>query len=166
MCSSFKSLPHDRKISIVKSNGICMNCLKPGHFSKQCKSLHHCKTCQKPHHTLLHIDNTPALNSPTPTQPKPNVSVPVVSSNAATNLSRNPLMMTCMVLVEAPDGSTVKARALLDSASSASFVSERLVKGLCLPRAHQNTTISGTAGLTRNSLQAIANLTFVCSDWL
>ena len=68
-------------------------------------------------------------------------------------------MMTCMVLVEAPDDSTVKARALLDSASSASFVSERLVKRLCLPRLHQNTTISGIAGLTRNALQAIANLT-------
>lgn len=68
-------------------------------------------------------------------------------------------MMTCMILVEAPDSSTVKARALLDSASSASFVSERLIKGICLSCAHQNTTICGIAGLTHNSLQAIANLT-------
>ena len=53
----------------------------------------------------------------------------------------------------------VNARALLDSASSSSFVSERLVKSLCLPRIHQTTTICGVAGLTRNSLQSLTNLT-------
>ena len=67
--------------------------------------------------------------------------------------------MTCNVLVGAPDGSTVTARALLDSASSASFVSERLVKSLCLPRLHQNTTISGVAGLSSSSRQALTNVT-------
>ena len=85
-CSRFKSLLHDHKINIVKSNGICVNCLKLGHFVKQCKSLHHCKTCQKPHHTLLHIDNTPTLSSSTPTPPKPCLNAPVVL-NGATNLS-------------------------------------------------------------------------------
>ena len=156
-CPRFKSLSHDEKISTVKLNGVCINCLKPGHFLKQCKSLHRCRTCQKPHHSLLHIDNTPTSNASTPQTNS--LVVPRVTSNASGDLSRNTLMMTCMVLVEAPDGSTVKARALLDSASSASFVSERLVKGPCLPRLHQNTTISGIAGLTRNALQAIANLT-------
>ena len=126
---------------------------------RQCKSLHHCKICQKPHHTLLHIDSTLTSSPLPPTSPKPNPKVPLVSSNTAAHLARNPLLMTCRILVETPDGSTVRARALLDSASSASFVSERLVKGLCLPRFHQNTTISGVAGLTRNSLQAITNLT-------
>lgn len=150
-CSRFKLLPHDQKVSVVKSNGVCMNFLRPGHFVKQCKSSHHCKTCQRPHHTLLHIDGTPTLPQPS--------HAPEISSNASSDLSRNPLMMTCVVLVKAPDGSTVKARALLDSASSASFVSECLVKGLSLPRLHQNTTISGIAGLTRNSLQSIANVT-------
>ena len=53
----------------------------------------------------------------------------------------------------------MKASALLDSALSASFVSERLVKGLCLPRYPQNTTISGVAGLMCSSLQALTNLT-------
>ena len=70
-CSRFKLLSHDQKISTVKSNGVCMNCLKPGHFLKQCKSLHHCRTCQKPHHTLLHIDNTPTSNTSTPPSPEP-----------------------------------------------------------------------------------------------
>ena len=113
---------------------------------------HHCKTCQRPHHTLLHIDSTPAT-------PQPSLAPHDVSSNASSDFSRNPLMMTCMVSVQAPDGSNVKARALLDSASSASFISERLVKGLSLPRLHHNTTISGIAGLTHNCLQSITNVT-------
>ena len=63
-CPRFKLLPHDKKISTLKSNGTCINCLKPGHFVKQCKSLHHCKTCQKPHHTLLHLDYLPKSSVP------------------------------------------------------------------------------------------------------
>ena len=65
--------------------------------------------------------------------------------------------MTCQVLVKAHDNSSVKARALLDSASSTSFVSERLAQSLCLPRFHHNIRISGIAGLSHQSrLQSVA----------
>ena len=67
--------------------------------------------------------------------------------------------MACRVLVDPPDGSTIEARALLDSASSAFVVSERLAQTLCLPRTRQNTKISGVAGLSHTSpLQSIATL--------
>ena len=56
-------------------------------------------------------------------------------------LASNP--MTCQVLV---NNSSVKAHALLDSASSTSFVSEHLAQSLCLPRFHHNIRISGIAG--------------------
>ena len=49
-------LPHDKKLSTLRSNNLCMNCLKPGHFIKGCQSSHRCKRCQKPHHTLLHLE--------------------------------------------------------------------------------------------------------------
>ena len=65
------------------------------------------------------------------------------------------LLMTCRVQVEAPDGSTMEARAILDSGSSASFISEWLAQGLHLPRSNQSTRISGVAGFTRNSVQPI-----------
>ena len=54
----------------------------------------------------------------------------VVSSNTAIQLKSNSLLMTCRVLVYAPDGTHIEARALLDNASSASFVSERLAQTL------------------------------------
>ena len=49
---------------------------------------------------------------------------------------------------------------VLDSASSASFVSEHLSQSLRLPRFRQGVQISGIAGLSRDSpLQAVASLT-------
>ena len=114
---------HDQNFSTLKSNKVCMNCLKPGYFVKHCKSLHHCKACQKPHHTLLHIDNTPTSSTPS-TVPEFDPKAPLVSSNTAANLAQNLLLITCRVLIEAPDSSTVKARAL--------YTRFRLILFVCL----------------------------------
>ncbi len=65
--------------------------------------------------------------------------------------------MTCRILVSAPDGTSVEARALLDNASSASFVSERLAQSLRLPRVNQAITVSGIVGLKHKvSAQSVA----------
>ena len=48
-------------------------------------------------------------------------------------MTSDSLLMICRVLVHGPNGSSVESRALLDSASSASFVSERLAQSLRLP---------------------------------
>jgi len=57
-----KSLPHDRMMTILRENKLCMKCVRPGHFVRQCQSLHHCRQCQKPHHTLLHVDSKETLS--------------------------------------------------------------------------------------------------------
>ena len=56
------------------------------------------------------------------------------------------------VLVDAPDGSSVKARAILDSVLSASIVSEHLSQSLRLPQFQLVVQTSGIAGLSHNSL--------------
>ena len=153
-CARFKSLSHDRMLSTLKTNGLCMNCLRPGHFSKQCQSLNRCRKCSRPHHTLLHLEAPSASDK---TSLTPVVEHTVSSSHAATGITSSPLLMTCQVLVKASDGSPVKARALLDSGSSSSFVSERLAQGLGLPKSRHNLRISGVAGLSHQSpLQSIA----------
>ena len=66
--------------------------------------------------------------------------------------------MTCRVLVAAPNGSAMEVRALLDNASSASFISERLTQGLALPCVHQSVHVSGIAGSPPKSpIQSIAS---------
>ena len=154
VCTKFKSMPHDKKVAILKTNDLCMNCFGSGHFVRQCKSLHRCKKCQKPHHTLLHVEGqgeTPPTPPPTNTIEKP------VVSNTAVGLKSDSLLMTCRVLVSALDGSSIEARAILDSASSASFISERLAQSLCLPRSNRNARILGIAGISHKSpIQSVA----------
>ena len=164
-CPRFRDMSHESKINTVKSNGLCMNCLTPNHFVKQCTSTHRCKRCQKPHHTLLHtngVPHKPASSSMNPSAPAfapdPANTVNKVSSNIAIQLRSNALMMTSRVLIHAPDGTAVEARALLDNASTASFVSARLAQSLRLPRVSQRARISGVAGLHhQSSNQSITN---------
>ena len=89
-CTKFKALPHERMIATLKSNKICMNCLRPDHFVRQCKSNHRCKKCQKPHHTLLHIATIP----PTQNSLSPPASAMSVPAHAAMELKSNALFMT------------------------------------------------------------------------
>ena len=72
-----------------------------------------------------------------------------VSANmAATKLEPCSLLMTCQVQILASDGSSVKTRALLDSGSSASFISEKLVQSLRLNRTKQRVSVSGIGGIS------------------
>ena len=50
-CLQFKPLPHDKMLSTIRSSNVCLNGLKPGHFSKSCRSNNRCRKCQS--HTTL-----------------------------------------------------------------------------------------------------------------
>lgn len=62
------------------------------------------------------------------THPPPEATPNPIATNAAAGMASNSLLMTCNVLVDAPDRSSVTACALLDSASSAFFVPERMAQ--------------------------------------
>lgn len=72
---------------------------------------HHrwCSKCQRPHHTLLHVETPNSQSAP---------DMNTVTSHAATGLKANTLMMTCHAQITGPDGSAAKAHGLLDCASS------------------------------------------------
>ena len=153
ICSQFKSMNHNQRVSIIKSNNLCMNCLGTNHFVRECKSNHKCKRCQRPHHTLLHEDSP----KDTPSAPPEDSSSSPVTSHTVVNagLKSSSLLMTCRILVVFPKGSSSEARAILDSASSASFISDHLARTLILSR---NTHITGIAGLSHKSpTQSISN---------
>ena len=76
-----------------------------------------------------------------------------VSSNASAGSNvPNTLLMTCQVQIQAPDSTSVKARALLDSESTMSFVSERIVQSLGL-----RLTVSGIGGMSTKSSQSFVS---------
>ena len=146
-CSKFRSLSHAEKMDLLRSNSYCLNCLRPGHFVKKCRSLNHCKHCQRPHHTLLHVEREDPTRTPSSTEATP--AATSESANLHVSVSSNILLMTCQVMVETPQG-VVKARALLDTGSSASFVTERLAQSLHLNRFSQNAKICGIAGISHS----------------
>ena len=126
ICTKFKAMSPEDKMQVVKVNRLCTNCLGGGHFKNQCKSLHKCKVCQKSHHTLLHSETQNKASPRSQDRATAQADTPV-GSHAVTRLKSDVLLMTCRVLITAPDGSTVEARALLDNTSSASLISEQLI---------------------------------------
>ena len=164
-CPRFKLLPHDQMLSTIRTSNICMNCLKPGHFARNCSSNNRCRRCQKPHHTLLHSETKQATEQSserttpsTPTVAPSTLAVAPTVPTCAQSGSGSALLMTCQMLVHSPDGSCFRARGLLDSGSSASFISERLAQSLRLPLSTQQVRITGITGMSRNSpLQSIAS---------
>ena len=113
-CAQFKSMSHGDKLQAIRSNHLCINCLGSGHFKNQCKSVHKCKVCQKHHHTLLHSNTQDQLHTRSDTLPTQDDTR--VGTHTASRVNSDVLLMTSRVLITAPDGSSVEARALLDNA--------------------------------------------------
>lgn len=112
---------------------------------KKCKSLHHCKHCHRTHHTLLHVERDNSAGTQTPTR-----STLGESTNLHVSLGSNVLLMTCQVMVETPHG-VIKARALLDTGSSVSFVTEHLAQSLHMSRRSQEAKICGISGISHSN---------------
>ena len=146
-CSTFKSMSPDNKTSTLKSNDLCFDCLRPGYYSKQCTTLHHCKRCQGLQHSFLHSQPAQEPSNSTHTLP-PTTKVP---SLLTTSIKPNSLLVTCCVMVMSPRGLSVQARRILDSASSISFISERLAQELHLSHTCEILSVSGVAGLSHKS---------------
>ncbi|XP_029176359.1 uncharacterized protein LOC114944555 [Nylanderia fulva] len=66
----------------------------------------------------------------------------------ASTTNNTVLLATAMIKLISHSGRTVKVRALLDSGSEASFVSERVAQQLQLRRRRVNVTVSGLQGVT------------------
>ena len=138
---------HDHTKGIVKQNGVhvCMNCLRPGHFHKQCplpKVVKNSKT-----HTILHFMLIP--KSETWCDLVQNL-YPRKSQLLFHLMPSNYIIITrfdimCHVKVVCHNSSTMQARALLDSVLSASFIMELLAQCLCLMCHHHGVNISATS---------------------
>ena len=58
-CPQFQAKSLKQREAIVRGKGLCFNCLKKGHYLRDCRAEHQCRTCHRKHHTLLHRTRSP-----------------------------------------------------------------------------------------------------------
>ena len=47
----------EKRLEEIRGRGLCFNCFSGGHISRRCDQQRaKCGSCEKPHHTLLHIE--------------------------------------------------------------------------------------------------------------
>ena len=136
-------------------------------MGKHCPSPNCCLKCRKRHHTVLHLSSN-AVQPPStePRQDVPVVPTPRTTANThATNTpavstitsatyvtaseattSNSVLMMTAEVLLSGSNGHQMIARALLDPASTASFITEIAAQHLMLRGQKQEININVIGG--------------------
>ena len=53
-CEKFCNIEHSKKIEFLNNKGLCYQCLRHGHYSKNCKNGKICDVCKRKHPTILH----------------------------------------------------------------------------------------------------------------
>ena len=153
-CPTFEGYTVAQRKEFVISNSLCLNCLKPNHNASVCKSHFRCKAkdCQKKHSTLLHEYRT-STASPSQTQPplQTNAATHSAVNGPAAPMTEN-LLMTSQVNLTGPTGTSLTARALLDSGSTVSLLSNKLMKTLSLKKTNSSISIEGV-GSTKTATQ-------------
>lgn len=169
-CKLFTDKPPSERFLIAKSHRLCINCLGSGHSAMSCNSKYKCQSCKRAHHSLLHF-TSPASPSTTLGPGSSNIlstktteHLPSVGSHVATTsyLVRGQpqqivLLPTAIVEVYAADGRRHALRALLDSGSQASFITERAVCALMLRRFHSSVSVTTFASSASTVLRGKCN---------
>jgi hypothetical protein len=141
-CEKFKAMTIAERNDMVYKWKICANCLRSGHFAHQC-NLGGCRVCKRKHNSLLHRSNTlvannnPSINNSNATclpsvaaseervlisKPSDNPMMPSVTMSAIA--SSHVLLSTALVEVMCSNNKKIVLRALLDSGSQSSFLTE------------------------------------------
>ena len=137
-CKKFSKLDMKEKKALVYSSKLCFNCLNSGHVTKDCKSKHTCKTCHGKHNTLLHADLTR----------KGEVTGSLIAHQSF-NFSASGVIPTALVPV-ADDTSTITVcRAMIDSGSQLSLITESAVQKMQLKRRRQSLTVNGIGNVAK-----------------
>jgi len=143
-CSDFRALSYKGRVEFVNEQKLCRACLKVGHIATKCNRRNEaCKKhgCREPHTTLLHPPEEdkqkPAAATKAPIQNKEangahKDSTQIVSSGLI-NLPKHGRSLLPVVPVKIRVGGCAEAvvtKALLDTGSTHSFITESLTKEL------------------------------------
>ncbi|XP_045463807.1 uncharacterized protein LOC123673366 [Harmonia axyridis] len=181
-CPEFLKLESTSRLNETKRLRLCVNCLRVGHLTRECRSAG-CRKCNKPHHTLLHFNNrADTSTSSASTQRSSNSEIQSTASSSQQNTSVNnseialtstntymkPIVLLSTALVEILDkhGNPHDCKVLLDSGSQSNFISERICKILGLQMNKINFSISGINQVKSNiNYTTFANIHSKTNDY-
>lgn len=130
-CPTFKLAPIEKRLRFVAESKICKQCLNM--HAKKCRFHFKCNVCKQAHHTLLH--NEPDAAGPIPT-------VTLLSSASHEQV----LLPTARVKIISKSGTIITCRALLDSGSQVSFMTQKLAD-----------LVGGTPDIAKSNIVGITN---------
>ncbi|XP_059226988.1 uncharacterized protein LOC131998556 [Stomoxys calcitrans] len=164
-CPKFIEKNINDRIHVVKVSHLCYNCLSTNHGVKECKSKFTCRECNLRHHTMLHKgqENQPCNQDSARDAAQPSTSAAALTTriqstpdtqqnNIATlTLQDNricehhpggTLLFTAIVQIESR-GQLFDARAIIDSGSQSTFITEKLKNKLSLPTKRNLVHVTG-----------------------
>ncbi|XP_013148096.1 PREDICTED: uncharacterized protein LOC106110741, partial [Papilio polytes] len=136
-CTTFKSKSPEERTELVSKLNLCENCLRLGHKVQNCRLPGSCRSCKQKHNTLLHLtQSNECLN--TNSNQSQNLSA------ITTNINSEILLCTAQVQLRNPNTNQIlTARALLDSGSQSTFITERIQVQLDLTPQPTNVNVVG-----------------------
>jgi hypothetical protein len=170
-CDKFKGMSVDERYKFVRSKKLCINCLTPNHFVKDCPKKSFCRIqdCPAKHSTFLHLkDKKPANDEAKGAEEDKNAGAEVSNNGYVTAVSNRTSnskeasttgLAVVPVKVRAKGGNKlVKTYAFLDSGSNTTFCTEQLLNELGIKGT--KSTLSLTTLETANALTecSIVNL--------
>ncbi|XP_076660824.1 uncharacterized protein LOC143364275 [Halictus rubicundus] len=136
-CPKLVSMNVDQRIELIRKSGLCHNCLRSNHATKNCKATA-CKKCKGKHHTMIHIDN----------QESNQLSLSPTTTLSTINSPSEVLLSTALIHIADENGTLHTCRILLDSGSQSHFLTDNIVTKLGLRRDAINIPVTGINQIT------------------
>ncbi|XP_045445808.1 uncharacterized protein LOC123653874 [Melitaea cinxia] len=164
-CPKFLTLSVLERLNFVKDKSVCTNCLRTGGHTAESCTFSHCKICQIKHNTLLHVENSVGNSDTSETvqqvasfKTKNNASNVTRTSHALASktsicatIPQPVLLSTALIEIADADYNFQTARALLDSGSQHSIITERLYKRLNITCIQSTIRVSGVGQMISHS---------------
>jgi hypothetical protein len=132
-CEQFKRKPQMERHAVVKTKGLCFNCLLKGHGVGACRAENKCSNCKGKHHTLLHRESNRNERAEKSTTVGLSAVVHTATGNKVKKGSAKVALQVVPVQIIGKRNRRIETYALLDSGSEESFVEDTLVKELNIP---------------------------------
>ena len=141
-CPDLKSMNLEERKKFLKEKGMCFRCLRKGHQIKDCSSKFNCFICKGNHHAILHDQ------SEVKTEDEAEIELTSCKINERNGTTK---MLVVPVKLKSDSGICVETCGFLDPGSSATFITDEVLKKL-RPSSVNPTTLNVT---TMNSTSRI-----------